>query len=361
MPSVALWGQDSLVENELKTTVYLESYYAYDFDEPPALKRLPFLFNYARHNALSLNLARLQSTYTNGSVRASLGFQGGTYVQDNLAQEPVAVRYISRADVGVPITKNKRWWTSAGIMPSHLGFESAVGVDNATLSRSLAAENSPYYSCGLALSREVDTGFNFQFVVLNGWQRIQRVSGSTVPSLGTQWQWKGSTGWTFNYGNFFGTDHSDDRFRHYHNTYIQLKKPKGSFTVGLNLGWEESVDAAANYYYWINPTIIGQINWTQKWSTSARLEYFQDDGGRIIFINPNVATALFGTSANVDYSPNPWVKLRMEYRYFHSDNFWFKPSTGFFYSPNTGPFNNSCLTLSLCFKLNVKAVWKNVK
>lgn len=43
-------------------------------------------------------------------------------------------------------------WLDAGIYPSHIGLESAVGKDNRTLTRSLAAENSPYYESGARIT-----------------------------------------------------------------------------------------------------------------------------------------------------------------------------------------------------------------
>jgi hypothetical protein len=36
-------------------------------------------------------------------------------------------------------------------MPSHIGFESVISADCWTLTRSLLAENSPYYETGMRL------------------------------------------------------------------------------------------------------------------------------------------------------------------------------------------------------------------
>ncbi len=37
-------------------------------------------------------------------------------------------------------------------MPSHIGFESAVGSDCWNLTRSILAENSPYFESGIKLN-----------------------------------------------------------------------------------------------------------------------------------------------------------------------------------------------------------------
>jgi hypothetical protein len=49
------------------------------------------------------------------------------------------------------LSKKQNLWLDAGIMPSHIGFESAVSADCWTLTRSLLAENSPYYETGIKL------------------------------------------------------------------------------------------------------------------------------------------------------------------------------------------------------------------
>ena len=74
-----------------------------------------------------------------------------------------------------------------GIMPSHIGFESAVSKDCWTLTRSMLAENSPYFESGAKLSYTTNNGkLQFSVLALNGWQRITRVEGNSLMSWGTQ-------------------------------------------------------------------------------------------------------------------------------------------------------------------------------
>ena len=61
----------------------------------------------------------------------------GTYAQDNMVAEQGALRYINEANIGVKISENKNLWIDAGIMPSHIGWESAIGKDNYTLTEAL--------------------------------------------------------------------------------------------------------------------------------------------------------------------------------------------------------------------------------
>lgn len=58
-------------------------------------------------------------------------------------------------------------------MPSHLGFESAVGIDCWNLTRSILAENSPYYETGIKLNyTNKKQDLYIAFHLLNGWQKI---------------------------------------------------------------------------------------------------------------------------------------------------------------------------------------------
>jgi hypothetical protein len=72
-------------------------------------------------------------------------------------------------------------------MPSHIGFESAISKDCFTLTRSILADNSPYFESGAKISYSSDNGKWFvSGLVLNGWQRIQRVNGNSTVAFGHQ-------------------------------------------------------------------------------------------------------------------------------------------------------------------------------
>jgi hypothetical protein len=76
----------------------------------------------------------------------------GNYAQYNLLTEPTWAQFIYEANVGFKISRKQNVWLDAGIMPSHIGFESAVSADCWTLTRSILAENSPYYETGVKIS-----------------------------------------------------------------------------------------------------------------------------------------------------------------------------------------------------------------
>jgi len=120
-------------------------------------------------------------------VRANLALMAGTYANANLSAEPGVMRNILEAYAGVKISKSKNLWIDAGIFSSHIGFESAVGKDCWNLTRGILAENSPYYESGVKIGYPSEDGKWFASgLMLNGWQRIQRVEGNNTPAFGHQ-------------------------------------------------------------------------------------------------------------------------------------------------------------------------------
>jgi hypothetical protein len=133
--------------NNLTISGYIEPYYSYDFGNPNDHNRVGFNYSHQRHNEVNINLGYIKAAYQTDNVRANLAMAAGTYMNANYAAEPGVLKNLYEANVGVKISKNKNLWIDAGIMPSHIGFESAVGKDNWTVTRGIYAENSPYFVC----------------------------------------------------------------------------------------------------------------------------------------------------------------------------------------------------------------------
>jgi hypothetical protein len=75
-----------------------------------------------------------------------LGLHAGTYVHDNYAQEPKALRHIYEANIGLSLSKKNKLWVDLGVFESHIGFEVAQSTENQTLTKSICAELSPYFT-----------------------------------------------------------------------------------------------------------------------------------------------------------------------------------------------------------------------
>jgi hypothetical protein len=309
------------VHQALTINAYGEFYYSYDFSRPLNGEKSNFIYNHKRHNEITANLIYVKANYKKQNYRANLGAMVGTYAEYNLASEPTWAQFIYEANAGMKLSQKYNLWFDIGIMPSHLGFESAVGDDCWTLTRSLLAEGSPYYEAGAKLSyTSKNEKFYSSILVLNGWQRIRRLQNSSpLPALGFQFQYKPKDGWILNYGNFIGNAQPDslNALRHFHNFYIQYESQK---KWGLILGFDLGMDKynPTDYGLWYSPVAILRYKWTPKWTTAARLEYYFDQHGIIFPTSTSNGFQTFGASLNQDFQINSSIKLRLEYKYLQS-------------------------------------------
>ncbi len=173
----SLTAQDSLVKEEsFKWNIFLDTYYSYDFNKPQNHDKPSFMYNHKRHNEFNINLALIKSSYNANKVRANLGLMVGTYPEYNLAAEPGLLKQIYEANLGTKVFNQINLWIDAGVFPSHIGFESAISKECWTLTRSILAENSPYYEAGIRGSyTSKNEKWYLSILLLNGWQRIKRV------------------------------------------------------------------------------------------------------------------------------------------------------------------------------------------
>lgn len=288
---------------------YAELYYGYDFSNPANHNRPNYFYNFSRLNELNLNLAMAKLNYTSENIRTNFGLMFGTYAQYNLSSEPTWAQFIYEANAGVKLSKSKNLWLDAGIMPSHIGFESAIGADCWTLSRSILAENSPYYEAGLKLSyTSQNEKWYLAGMYLNGWQKIAKSDYTQKPSFGIQITYKPSSKITFNYSNFIGSNSPDSlhNLRLFHNFYtIFTITDRLGLTLGIDIGNEISTKKN-NLSNWGSPVAIAQYNFNEKTSAALRFEYYTDTYN--VIISPDYPDfKVFGASLNVDY--RIWNKL----------------------------------------------------
>ena len=199
------WSQ----KPEVSFSGYLDIFYAYDFNEPKTDYRQPFIYSFNRHNEFNLNLGLIKASAKHLKYRANIAMQAGTYVMDNYTNEPNALKYISEGNVGLSLNKKNNLWVDAGIFGSLIGFESAISKDSWTLTRSLLAENSPYYLSGAKLTYNPNEHWELAALLCNGWQRIKKVSGNSLPAFCSQIKYIKSDRLTFNWSTFIGTDDPD--------------------------------------------------------------------------------------------------------------------------------------------------------
>lgn len=327
--SVNVSGQDSTNKNTLSFSGYTEVYYQYDFNKPPNGNRPGFIYSHNRHNKFNLNLGYIKASYTTEKVRANLAIAAGTYINANYTAEPGVLKNIFEANAGVKLSNRKNLWLDAGILPSHIGFESAISKDCWTLTRSILAENSPYFEAGAKITYTSDNGkWLLSGMVLNGWQRITRLGGNSLLSWGTQIQFKPTAKVLLNYSTFIGTDKPDNArlSRFFHNIYGKFNiTDKFGVTAGFDIGTEEKSPNSNQRNTWYAPVAIFKYSFDNKWAIAGRVEYHNDKNSVIIFTSTPNGFQTIGYSMNIDYSPVKNVVVRLEGRTLSSkDNIFTK-------------------------------------
>ncbi len=319
------WGakeDDSLKTKALTFSGYLETYYSYDLGNPETHERPAFFYNFTRHNEVNLNLGLVKANYNTEKVRGNFALMAGTYAQYNLASEQGLLKNVFEANVGVKISKTKNLWVDAGIMPSHIGFESAIGKDCWNLTRGMLAENSPYYESGVKIGHTSQNDkWYMAAMYLNGWQHIQRPSGNQTPALGTQLTYKPNTKHTLNWSTFVGNDKPDTakQMRIFNNLYAILQlTPKLGLTTGFDIGMQQSARGSNTYEVWYTPVILARYTFSDHFKLAARGEYYSDAKGVIIVTGSTHGFQTLGYSLNLDYSVSENIMFRIEGRGLHS-------------------------------------------
>lgn len=322
---------------------YGEVYYSYDFAKPQNHKKEDFIYNHKQHNEINANLIIAKAMYADKNSRANMALMAGNYPQYNLSSEPTWAQFIYEANIGIRLSQKHNLWLDAGIMPSHIGFEGAVSADCWTLTRSILAENSPYYEAGAKLSFiNKKENLNIAFLALNGWQRISKPDYIQQPSFGLQVNYKPINNLILNYSNFIGTAKPDslNALRTFHNFYLQYE-PKGK--LGLIAGFDIGTDKynAKNYGIWFSPVLIIRYTLNNTIKMALRGEYYNDKKQIIIATKTANGFQVSGLSANVDYKINEILTLRMEGKMYHSEDKIFQNNATENYSWTT----NMCIKL----------------
>jgi hypothetical protein len=343
-------AQDSTGDQNQKIqfSAYVDAYYGYDFSKPTNNKRPSFLYNFNRANEFNINLAFIKATHNTEKTRLNLALAAGTFMQANYAEEPVLWQFVLEASAGIRLSKKSNLWLDIGIMPSHLGFESAISSDCWTLSRSIAAENSPYFETGAKIGYTTkNEKWNFAILALNGWQNITRKDNFSLINWGSQVQYKPGSETILNYSTFIGTVFPDSarRMRYFHNLYAILPlATHWGLTLGLDIGQEQTSAFDPALKTWFSPQAIIRYKPSNKMAVAMRGEYYSDPNGLVVsFALPDEFNAT-GLSLNLDYNPYQKALVRLEGR-------WLKNNTAVF--PKDGGFseNNFSLLCSLSVRL----------
>ena len=299
----------------------VDTYFAWDFNRPDGGARA-FATQPSRHNEFALNLALVRVQYSSSEsatpARASIGIATGTYMEANYAAEPQLFRNIYEAYAGVGLGRGT--WLDAGILPSHIGFESALTPANRSWSRSLIAENSPYYEAGVRLTLQPTHQLTVALLALNGWQNIRETNDGKAAGL--QLAYRPTARLLLNYSNYIGDEApsgSDDAaIRFFHDIYAQLAvSDRVGITAAFDSGSQQRADGDAAV--WHGSALLAHVQIAPRWTVCGRAEYYHDPDQAIVNTGTEAGLVATGGSLTLDYAPAERVLLRTEGRVFGTD------------------------------------------
>lgn len=311
-------AQDTISKVKIDLSGYIDTYYSYDFDQPETKQKQSFLYNYNRPNEFNINIALLRATISYENIYAKLSVHAGTYVDDNYANEDI--KLLNEAYLGVYLNQSKKTTLEAGILPSYIGFESATTHANLTLTRSILAENSPYFMTGIKLNHQFNDKLSLAGLVTNGWQRISKLDQNLPPAFGSQLIYKPNENNTINWSTFVGKEFygSEIGYRYFSNLYWDTTwNSKWHSIFGFDFGIQDTSSINDKHVNWLSPVLITQYQLNSKWNLAYRIEYYQDKYNAIINLY-DLPFKTPGNSFNLDFLINSKFKFRTEAKWYHA-------------------------------------------
>jgi hypothetical protein len=295
---------------------FIDTYYNWDFN--PAKSRVRNNTTQPlKHDTFSTNLAMVGYKLEKDSIRSVLTLQAGDSVDTNYAPESKhgqAVKHFQEAYVGL---KAGDIWIDAGIYLGHIGNESWASGHNWNYSRSLQLDYVPYYTSGVRFSGKHGKN-DWQFHVMNGWQRINEDNHGKA--VGTSYVWN-LDGYTITYNTQIGQEvkpgTNTSGLRTYQNLHWDVPGKIVDWRMAVDLG-SQNVAGKEKAVLWGATSSQWRYRFDEKLTFASRLEYFHDARGGVNYTGKPGNFRVAGASVNGDYKFENGVTLRMELRHLQA-------------------------------------------
>lgn len=311
-------AQDSLL-SAIDFSAYMEVYAGWSELGGKRHSQPDFLYNNTRTEELSINLAVVRMNWNNSRFSMTLAGQAGSYVQRNLAGENPSLRWINEAHIGMVLGKSGRTKLDVGVLPSHIGMEGLYAHSNPMLTRSLMAENSPYFETGIRVTHiSENKKWEVSGLVLNGWQRIYMPDGYYLPAIGTQALFRPNEKWTINWSTYAGDVSFDEdvALRYFQDLWMQFQ-PNQHWVISAAFDLGSQPDLSNddwNRSQWLAWQTVLQYRWNNHWGVGMRMEQLRDRD-KIYMANPyDGSFDVMGYAMGFEYRPSDKWCVRMEAR-----------------------------------------------
>jgi hypothetical protein len=315
---------DSVVKKgKLTLEGYVDVYYSYAVSHPLGGTR-PYVVSYNRDNEINLDLAYIRLQYTSDRIRAIFTPGYGTYMNANYAAERQTLQNILEASIGVRLFKDKDIWLDAGVFDAPYTNESIFSFDQLAYTRSLGADNTPYYLTGAKLTVPLGPKWTAYLYLLNGWQVIE--SQHDPLDFGSQVEFKPSDQWDINWNTYIGNESSIQnpgyRSRIFGDLYATYNPTtKWSLSADGYIGWQRRYEDSVflRTRQWWNVNFQARYMFLPGNSITVRVEHF-DDPESVLVKPVTTAPGYKVSSASLGYnlSITDEAMIRFEGRYFLS-------------------------------------------
>ena len=293
--------------HRLSVRATVDAYYAYhstDAGDPFS----PYLSAGPRAGQFGLNLAQAGFDYRFRRWRAAFTYQTGDIPASSWSG---AFPNVQEANAGYRLADEL--WIDAGFFLTHIGFESILPQQKYLSSTAYLSWNEPFFQSGLRLSYSPGDRVTLQGWLLNGYNSF--VDNNEAKSVGLSLSYTPTDATLLSYNNLFGDEapRGTDRrqFRSVNNLYWR-QQWTGSFLSVLNYSLftqgnsdperpEEGSTASGAF-------LTLRYALTDRWSLTARGEYFRDEHG---IISGQVPTPDPDATAGLDVTG---YTLSLEYR-----------------------------------------------
>lgn len=296
---------------------FVDTYYAWDFN-PSADRLRTNTTQPIKHDTFSTNLAMVGYKFEKEKFRSVLTLQAGDSVDANYFPEVKAgarVKNFQEAYVGYSLAENL--WMDAGIYLGHIGNESWISGYNWNYSRSLQLDYVPYYTSGVRFSGKHGKN-DWQFHIMNGWQRINEDNHGKA--IGTSYTWL-NNGYTITYNTQVGHEivpgTNTSGLRTYQNVHWELPGKFIDWRMAVDVG-TQNIPHKEKAIVWGATSSQWRFKFNEVLNFASRLEYFHDARGAINFTGVPGNFRVAGASINGDYLIQKGMMLRMELRHLQA-------------------------------------------
>ena len=225
-------------------------------------------------------------------------------------------RHFGRANVSYLAPAGNGLTLQAGLFNSFIGYESLYAKDNGNYTRAWIADYSPYLMFGVNAQYQFNERWSGAFFIINDYFHLE--NSNSVPSYGTQVQYKPASAWTLKETVYYGPDQSNtdiEFWRFFSDTIAEWKDDELTVGFDYQIGTQKNASAPGNPRdFYTGATIETRLHIAGPWTVSVRPEFFWDRNGLMTgseqFIKAITATAEYRL-------PYMWTNTicRLEYRY----------------------------------------------